>query len=314
MSSFDFLKEGFLRFTKNFKKNEFVDNFSLETPPLDLETFNQVHFNTKFELTKLNSIVLSSVHVRTNILLNSFEVFRDIKPVKIKYVKDELSISKNCDLIKFKLTEISSNPASYCKIMLLPQLNRCNSFLNLKIIDLKEFDIHLSLNISKLNEFKNFVMDSPSVERREFWVDLSPVNLNPIGPKYFKDISYRNKSKSLFLSARKTCESLREVEIGTLKEFTLKQEIQSVSEEHWQKKCIVNADALRNDSLIEALQSNGWQIYERSGIFEGTQMIQVSKNAILLLMRLEHEKKPTAVRKSNNIKIILEIEDAKYND
>lgn len=312
MTTFEFLKEEFDNFINNYEKKE---NFNLETPPLELEAIEQVKFDTKIELNKLKTVILPSLSTRNNVNTESLEAINSIRPVKIKYLKPQ----KRYGQFKFKLTTKSTNyPAMNCKILSIPTLKRENSFKDLQIFSkIETSEILLSNPLRNASNFKSFLTSLPNVEKGTFGINLMPVNLNPIAPKFVKDISYRDVNRNLLLNSKLTAafEAIKEVKIAPLNEFPCDFMIEEEKSEEFQKRCVLNATTLKNDLLIEALQSNQWLIYERLDKFKDIQMIQVNKSQILLLIRIEQLKNTLdtidIIKSTNDACAIIEIDDSR---
>lgn len=306
-----FLKREFENFIKTFEKRDYSDDFNLETPLLELEQIEQVYFNTNIVLNKLKNVIMPKVNIEHDAFSDSLEIVNNIKPIKIKYKGlDE----KRTNIYKYVLTTISRNTALNCKIGTLPNLERSKCFEDLNLFDKREIEIVIKGKNRDMNEFKNLVLIEPNLEKRAFWIDLMPVNLNPIAPKFVKNISYCSDNRSLLLSTKDAFESLREAEIRPLDSFPCNYKIEETTtvSNHFQRKCIVNIDTLQNDLLIETLQSLKWQIYERPEFFKGIQMIQVGRSAVLFVIRIENIKRSIDMLKNaKNAKIIIELEDSK---
>ena len=256
-----------------------------------------------------------------SIFSESLEIFNNIIPVNIKYKRLEERKTSHRVYSQFKLTMMSTNLSMNCKIRTIPNLERTNCFCfkNLKMFYKEDFEIGLKVMDKTMQEFKNFILNEPNLEKRAFWIDLTPVNLNPIGPKFVKNISYRMNNNNLLISSKETFESLREVEIRPLNQtftcnFAIEEavEVEGEVEGDFIRKCVINFDSLKNDLLIETLQLINWKIYERTEIFKGIQMFQVSKSSVLFLIRIENLKTSIEILKTiKNSKVIIEIEDEK---
>ena len=319
MTTDKFLEAEFENFIKKIDiKGSFSDDFNIETPPFELETIKQVHFNTKIVLNKLKFVIMPSLNISNAPFSESLDIFYNIKPANIKYKRLKERKTSQRVYSQFKLTMISTNSAMKCKIGSVPKLERSNCFKNLRMFYKEDFVIGIKVTNKKMREFKNFILNVPNLEKRAVWIDLTPVNLNPIGPKFVKNISYRmNNNNNLIISSKEVFESLREVAIRPLNptfpcNFGAEVEVEVEVEGDFIRKCVINFDSLKNDLLIETLQLINWKIYERTEIFKGIQMFQVSKNSVLFLIRIENLKTSTEILKTQkNAKIIIEIEDEK---
>lgn len=324
MTAEKFLEAEFENFIIKFDKKDSSEDFNFETPPFELETIEPIQFNTKLVLNKQKCIIMPIQIIGNAPFSKSLEIFNNINPVYIKFKRLEEIKRSQPDFPKFKLTTISTNCAMNCIIRSVPKLERGSCFNNLEMYYKQEFEIGIKAKDKRMREFKNFILNVPNLDKRAFWIDLTMVNLNPIGPKFVKNISYRmNNNDNLLISTKESFESLREAEIQPLTPlpctFVMEKseaeagvEAKAGVEGDFIRKCIINIDTLQNDLLIETLQLIKWKIYERPEIFKGIQMFQVSKSSVLFLIKIENLKTSIEIIKTiKNAKVIIEIEDEK---
>ena len=299
-------------FIKLDEKKDSCDDFSLETPPIELEAIAPIHFITKPVLNKVKKLIMPEDIIGRVTFSESLEVINNIKPFKIRYKRLETRKTSCYDRFKYKITMSAAFAAPTSRIKTNLNLKKTGSFKNLNLYDKKEFNILIGSKDEILKEFKNYIIKGPNLEKGAFWIELMPVNLNSIAPKFVKNISYRsNNNNSLLLRNKEIFESLREVEIQPA--FTLFTcDLIEEEKDGFQKKCIVNVGTLQNDLLIESLQSSKWKIYERPESFKGIQMIQVSPSSILFLIRIESLKRSIdIVKRAKQAKVIIELENSK---
>lgn len=182
-----FLKLEFDNFIEKFVKKDSTNDFNLETPSLELEPIEQVHFTTKTVLNKFNNVIMPKVNIDNVLFSDSLDIINNLKPIKINYKTFD---KKRTNSYKYVLTTISKNTALRCNIGTLPNLKRSNCYEDLILFDISVSEF-VKNNVGGMKEFKNFVLHEPNLEKRAFWIDLMPVNLNPIAPKFVKNISYR---------------------------------------------------------------------------------------------------------------------------
>jgi len=111
MTTDKFLETEFGNFIKKFdKQGGFSDDFNFETPPFELETIKQVHFDTKIVLNKLKCVIMPSLITgNESIFSESLEIFNNIIPVNIKYKRLEERKTSHRVYSQFKLTMMSTN-------------------------------------------------------------------------------------------------------------------------------------------------------------------------------------------------------------
>jgi hypothetical protein len=317
MAMEQYLKEEFENFVKKFEEKDSSDDFDLEIPSLELEPIKKINFHSKLGINKLKNVIMPKIFMRPDAFSDSLDIIDNIKCIKIKYRRMlEEGQARYNGGFRFKLTTLSRNPALNCKIGPAPNLEKAECFKDLNLFDIIDSNLLRKKKDKKMGEIKNFILNGPNLEKRAFWIDLKTVKLNPIEPKFVKNISYQRNSKSLLLTNKGAFGTLREVEIRAFNFVTPCQfsaeETEVKDKNDFQRKCVVNINALQNDLLIETLQSIKWQIYERPEIFKGIQMVQVSKSTILFLIRIESlERSIEIIKSTKNAKVIIELDDSK---
>lgn len=308
------LKDEFFEFIRSFDFNPQKDDSNeteMNAPPLEMIEIESVQFKLK-PLSKFNELLMPNVFKKH--AMDYLELTNTIKPFKISYLKPAKYCIENS--YKFNVTTItkSLNIMKYE----VPNVQRINVLAQLELYNLKSIELVKITSNYRNNCLDTIGLPEPKIERRPFWIDLYELELVPITPVYVKELSHiislpSNLTELLFIPMQKSLERLRMVNISNFEIFVdnTMNEVEPDQCATFQKKCIVNLDVLQNEALIEVLQNQKWEIYERPNILKGLQMIQVSRDNVIVIVKLSDIAKSISVLSTCRVKLIIEISEAR---
>lgn len=305
----NFLKREFDEFLSFYRsKNVEID---LNPPPLALEQLEELgEFKTK-NIGKLGKFIISNIELSKNNDLVQSESIQKLQPVKISYKNIEMRMRRQCvRQYEFRLTSILKDLPKI-PYRDFPRATRSiSNYLSIEELYVPIMDFnYLQKHKESRGTFQMISLKEPSITRKSFWIDLFMVPMNPISPLIVKEIQF---NEIIFLPMYKSLEGLKEISFEPINKIEFVSETTESHPNDFEKKCVVNSDALMNDVLIEILQSRNWKIYERNDVFNGLQVIQVCKDRVIVLIQITNvQSKLNILKQYKNLAIILEIKDQK---
>lgn len=302
------LKEEFAYFLKNYRAKN--DQFEIKAPSIELEELEDVEFILRSINQPLHYYILPTFNASCSTSLNDLQVIKEISNVKITYTNDCKHKLKLMPY-QFRITSTSTNNLVKFKNWAIPKTSRTVDFDTLSVYEVSRSCTLKTTNLD-FYEFKMLPLLDVEAEKRSFWVDLFPISLNPIAPIHVN-------AGNIVLKGHMQLESLKEERFDKIDTIQYGEIIDGfipeVLRSSFQKKCIINADSLENDLLIEHLQSRDWLIFERENSFKGLPMLQIHKRGPIALISIDAIDMALKNIKSNitsNLQIIVEIEDSRY--
>ena len=311
MENLNFLKLEFDKFI-SFHRSEDVE-IDLKPPPLELEELKELgNFNILGDIGKLelDNLLMEKIDVSRNNVMMQEETIYQLQPVKIRFINLEKRryVEKKYE---YRITTIL-NYAPRIPMRNDLDLKRPKPNFNELIIYYPTIDFTYLMHEVDHQKPRNFhviTLNEPSLLRKPFWTYLYPIPLNPISMNILKEI----KSEFISLPRHNALEKLREVEFEPVEFINYESESEIVKDVCYQRKCVVNYDVLLDDVLIDVLQSHQWIIYERLDYFKGLQVLQISKDRVIAVIKLDSlQSKLKLIQQYNNFTIILQIENQKY--
>lgn len=308
---------------ENFLNREFDEFLSfyhsktieidLKPPSLELEQLEALgNFKTK-NIGELGNFIMPNIELSRNNSLVQSESIKKLQAVKISYKDIELrKLNVRPCPYEFRLTsilkELPKIPHRDIPSFARPIPNYNNFELYTPIMDFR----YLKNPSTSSRRFQIISLEEPSITRKAFWIDLYTVPLNPISPSVMKEIGRNDLSTIILLPLHKSLERLSEVSFEPIDaiEFECKPTESHVNV--FEKKCVVNSGSLMDDVLIELLQFRNWKIFERVDAFKGLQVIQVSKDRVIVLIQIASiQSKLSIMKQYKDMTVILEIKNQK---
>ena len=311
MENLNFSKLEFDKFL-SFHRSKDVE-IDLKPPPLELEELKELgNFKNLGDIGKLDldNLLMEKIDISRNNVMIQEETIYQLQPVKIRFINLEKRryVEKKYE---YRITTILNCAPRIPMRNDLDLKRPKTNFNELLIYDpIMDFTyLTHEVDHQKRRKFHMISLNEPSLLRKPFWTDLYPIPLNPISMNILKEI----KSEFISLPRHNTLERLREVEFEPVKFINYESESDIVKDVCYQRKCVVNYDVLLDDVLIDVLQSHKWIIYERVEYFKGLQVFQVSKDRVIVVIKLDAlQSKLKLIQQFSNFTIILQAENQKY--
>ena len=291
----------------SFYRSKIVD-IDLNPPSIELEQLKELEDFKSMQMIPLGNLIMSNIKLSRNDSIVVAETNRKLRPVRISYKNNDIC-RQFAAQHEFRITSIINDvprlPIGIITTIERPKRNFENLETYTPVID------YTLTESKKRGSFQIISLAEPSVSRKPFWINLYPIPLNPISPINVKEFECMDLTTILLIPISKSLERLREVPFEPVDSFKL--EIFSESNFNvFEKKCVINLDALNNDVLIDFLQSLKWKIYERTDNFMGIQTIQVCEDQIIAIIQLETiQTKLKLFQQFKNLTVILEVKDQK---
>lgn len=304
------LKEEFDLFLKNCSiKNDLID---MKIPSLDLEIIENIKFDMKSIVKKLDHFIMPSNSFDICSYLNNIQTIKDISTVKIPINSNHKRILKSIsDQFRFRVTSSLTSNVVISGKWNVPATKRSTDFHILSIYEIRTF-FHSDERDFDFREFKMIPLNEVKMENNECWLEMGFINLNPKSPIHIA-------AGNVFIQGHKQLESLKEVCIDKITFPVLNETnyeiIQEKPQSEFKRKCIINTNSLENASLIELLQVRDWQIFERKNIYKNLQMLHINTRGSILLIPLDEIRitleKLKCAKVLGNVEAIIEIEDTR---